>query len=879
VTLNGTWGSGNSQVTLRGSRMMVSTKDQVIPGTRTNAPEMDRLTRDGIQPVRFASFHDGLARLGGIGDVRADINKFAKNQGIVTRIPGAALLPYNPTTQTSMTNDLDISGFVALNRRIHSITSTLGVTGLRWLGGLGTLLLGDTSLTDPTLVVRDTFTNIITSCANLVLNSTDYTAFATNGQTDDVKGTASVTGSANPTWVELVTNSNAADVIWAMAYFPNLGPGVNVFIGTNGNVNQVWYALRSATVPATLLPVVETSTKDVEGTLATTTTAETLATSGACQPSYTLGGITITTDGAANITANDGTYLTQTFPAGLAVGDIGPNITALFSSQFSAVPLAAIVTGLTVKIEIKESNAAFNGYLNDVHLEVNGTQVGASIPDPAELDTSDTVKTMGGSTERWNIAELKGEDLTNIAVVFNIVKGANDGNDRDVTIDYVSLTVTWRLPGSAAAIAVNSGATALPAMPNFAHRMVLLEPIVAQATAITVPRRLVYEDFVWDAEGNRPTATKEYPDVGGLVNIHHGTPVAGGYAVTGGPTAGPGETVLILKEDGKVVNTNLPKANGSVRFLCNALFERPGYIVAQMVASDNTDLQYWEFDLFTNQWHTGTVLQSLTATQIAAQPIPYAEATLNLQQNRIYSIFPNSTDIGVRREFIPPDMKADPRLSNTSEVKFASALYLQTMEMYLGYPEASNTISALDYQERAIGSSSSSTGTVKVDVEVGGDATLASPAISNTFTTGLSATVASRGHYPVPSSGSAYQTAIFRITLDQGSGSTTGTPNGVPVLATTVQEWGEVLLQIDIQLEEDGHSEPSVLSTIQALETLKKTRNLQHLKIDEFSGVASFDKIVSYSKWLSERGATASAADSFEPPIARFLSKIGKVTA
>lgn len=870
-----TWASGADLIKFNAVQVSGQSDDQVIPGSRVNSAEIDRLTRKGSQPVRFSDFSGGLTHVGGIGNVKNNLNQYGYNQGLVTRIPGALLLPYNPTIQTSITSEQDISAFIAANKRLHALNSAVGDTALRWLFGLGINVFGDTSGTNPAVVQRfNSGSDYVTAAANLFLNSTNYAAFAFRNVADatGVTGRSDVSGSGAGTGTQVVALGTAGDTIWGMQYMGGLGPsGANIFTGAVAGVNQLYYALGSATIPAALQPVVDTSSKSVEGSLAVVTVGPFLPTSYG-QDADNLSSTDQNWLTMANLLTSDNTYATSlngTNSAGLATNPLILN----FGPQFSAVPLSAIIKGFAPQWELKESATNDDIVFRSVKLMFDGTVQGNDRADGAEVTASDAVYPFGGTNDNFGLSKT-GADLASISTRLMMITVSINGSST-VSADTGGLTVTYRMPGTA--LKLNEGGWAVAPHPLFPNRFAYVEPAADDKTAITQPRRLCFVDCEWDAAGNRPTGSKSYPSVGGLAYIHHVVPFLGGYLITGSNSSGPGDRVVFLKGDGTTFDYQFPGFMGSTQFKVNALYPMGIYFAAQVVASDFSDLQYWLFDTTRNSWFCDTILQSKTATAIALQPIPYAEVALGLQQNMLYSIFPLTTHTAARREFFPADPNQDPRQTNTSQTKYASALYLQTMEMEAGYPDASNTIVRLDYQERRIGDASSATGTVKVEIETGGDATVASPAISNTFTTGHSATPGSRGRYEVPLSGQAYQTFITRLTLDQGSGTTTSGPNGLNVLVTTAQEWAEDLRVYEYQLAPDGHSKPDILALLEEFERVKTKKNVQPLKGGSINCNASYVKVVRWETWQGERGSPEISANQVQTPVIQFAERLGTV--
>ena len=849
--------------------------DQVIPGQRVNSAELDRQTRKGQAPIRWGDFSGGLTRISGIGNVRGNnLIQYAYNQGLVTRIPGYLGLPFNPTVQASISSEANISAFIAANKRLHSINAANGDTALRWLAGLGTKLYGDTSSTDPTLLVRTTLTDSIISTANLRFNSTNYLAYSARGTTDHTGGTVDVSGSGAPSFTTLVTHLASGDGFWAMQYYPDLH--CNILIGQYNSVNGIWYVSDTTAIPAVPQPVVFTDTKDVEGVIPTVTTSTFLPTSvwqetpeggGTFDYQYGWSGLT-------NLGASDNTY--ATFATQAFFNFYSYPLRVGFGGQFSTMSPSALIKGYTIAIEGHEDNANRDIFYHQVRLTVDGQPVGdnRANPDNFELNaTTDTTTTFGSSTDAFGIS-LTGANLQNIGVRIVFINLNN--NVGTASIDTVTIAVTSRMPGTQAT--VNQGGWAVAPHPLFPDRLAYVEPAADDPTAITQPRRLCFLDFSYDNAGQRPTVAKTYANVGNIPYVHHAAPFLGSYLITGSASAGPGDRVVLVKSDNTTQDYQFPGFMGSTIFKVNALFSSGIYAIAQVVASDFSDMQYWLFNTVNNSWYTDTVLQSKTGTSIALQPIPYAETTLGIQQSQIYTIYPRTTHTAARREFMPSDLNQDPRTTNTTQTKYASALFLQTMEMEAGYPDASATIVQLDYQERMISASGGNFGTVQVQIEVGGDATFASPAIDTTFSSGHNATIASRGSYPVPGSGVAFQTQIARFTLDQGSGTTTAGPNGLNVLETYVPEWAQDLRVYKFQLAPSGHSKPDILSLLEEFERVKTKKNVQPLKTGSVNVNASYNGVVGdWQVWTGGRGATESSGDQIKTPVIQFTEKMGSV--
>ena len=491
---------------------------------------------------------------------------------------------------------------------------------------------------------------------------------------------------------------------------------------------------------------------------------------------------------------------------------------------------------------------------------------------------------MGGGT-------LTGADIQyslGVRIQVGVVGGATSGTSATVSIDHVTLTLTYRMPGTLAAL--NEGGFSLGRPPFSDNEFAYCEPYPAGETAtILKPRRLVLCTVSHDSAGDRPTIAIA-PLNTGLAHIHHYAHYQGGYAFTGADSVGMGTEVKFLASagQGSLINFNLPTEWGGNKVRCNALFARGEWLICEMVflnASDVVvDRQWWFYR--DGKWFADTLIQSKSNTAIALQPLAWAEAVLNLNSKRIYSLYPVSTTaLAAARTYIPEDLGADPRLTpeSVSEVKsmaFTGAtedatLYLRGVELEAGPPEANLSLVELNAHIREISAASGAAyGSVTVDVDTGGDTAFAAPEVTKAFTSAFE-------QYEVPNAGVAYQTLLCRWGLKHDAGSAE-TPNAFPVLGYTVQQWE----QLDVfEFYADLESlRPNPVDFIADLYTLANTKPVQPLRFGNVNVPAVFLGASPPPVLALARGRAVAAADYQEdgkqPPLIKlsFRKTLGSVS-
>ena len=740
----------------------------------------------GVVPVKFADFSGGLVRASAPRRWDRDLNMVYYNQGIQTHVPGVACLGWLVTTQATLTA-VDHSGFRAANKRAHG-----AMFNNRFYTFLGTQLLKDTSTSDHALTVpatADNVTELVTAAAVITANSTRYLTYA-GSTTDDIQGTTDP--SADTVSMTKIVTLTGTPYINAIVSMPHLGPGVNIIFGqiTDAGGPGVWFFKESASLPASVSPVVLSDTKDQSNTTNVTETT------GATSPhsAYAVG-LSGTSAVAAedwvnptNILLSDDAYATINTGGAFTLSDL---LIALFDFR-SLVPPTCDILGVTATIERKENDAAVNA-VDEIVALVNGLQTTTAVSTPpsfegaltyltankaisTEWPTTEASATYGSSTDLWGATGLDAATIRDPGLGLALAIDITDSGSPDASVDHMTLNIAFRRKGTMPKPVLGGYGFALPNNPS---RVVCVEPVSADTTGVTVRRRLVIYDFEWDATGERPVVTVSYPNTG-LSYVEDICPFQDGVLVAGDTSAGLGKQVKHVDSRGDVRNYNFPGFHGSAAVGVVSMFDLGGVALVDVAKEDGTESQWWVLE--EGRWHPSWPLQS-KSNAISSLPIAWAERTLGTFQNRIYRFFPvSTTNLAAARSFVPRNIKDDPMVTNTSEKKHDGPLYLITPEFEIGPTESENNINLIRHLGRQISAVGGTYGTVTYDVEVSTD----SADIDNTFaapdiTTG--ALDERFEEYKVPSSGKLGRTFQFRMTLDNdgsGGAGSTKTPNGLP---------------------------------------------------------------------------------------------------
>lgn len=830
------WGSptDSNAVSFRGVKYQTTARSSTAERYSAGG-QIDRVGQNTYTKMRVGLFPGGLQPWVGSQPWTAALPTYIENPGLQTR-RGVPVLPYALTTQTSMTSDEDISGAVAANLRRHdAFTSAGSSAGPRLYSGFGKKLTRPTSTSSRVMEVAHTFTNNVTAMVAAPTNNTPGLIVATDGTTDDILYTDDPTASpvVFASWKALTSG----DYIAAMTYFPT-SPG-KPFIKIQGvldGVNGTFYALTNESAPVTTQPLVVAADKDVEGTIATVTGSDIFAAS--LIPSNT-GGTTPTVTNPTNVGADDGSEATYDF--GTFTGNA--SLMAVGFNAPTGVARSAKLTGFVITIEAAESNADDNIRIGTVQVYLNGSAHGPAFPMSnffAEITTTPTAYTLGTSTNALGLGLTVG-DLDNMILEFALNFA---GSTCVFEVDYVKVTPTYRVLGGL--IAYGKGGYGISRSPFNEQMDAWVAPEIDEEDGITATRVLYVGEYEWDNNGDRPVYTRSRPNTGVGLSVWHANWYLGYLAVAVAAGSGPGTTLLYISADGATRDLRMPMVHGSTRVKINTIFVQGSWLILEWLYYDSsgnvTDRQwvFWENQVY----FPDTLRQSYSATGISAAPIPSGVALIDTKQNCIYSFFPNSTDTAVARQYLPGDLGQDPR-HETVEVRSmrfvngseTTALKLTLAEMDFGPEEALKSIVSVRMQGRRISADAGNFGTTAFEADITGDTSLASPAISTTFNTGLSGAA---GIYKVPGVGVAYVTILLRIGCTHAAG-TAKSPDCGPFLVTAVMDWPtERRFFIILTFDDESNDADNLPMLLDRMFTLQRTKPTQPLTIGEVTVATVF---------------------------------------
>lgn len=829
------------------------------PAVRGSGSEADRGARTDVLPLFLDSFHGGFKPDSAILPYGSNKIFYRGNDGVYgTWLPGKATKAYKPTTQADLIS-VDASAYRSGNKRVHSVMWPTS-SGLRWIGAIGAYILTDTSTTNPALKQPSTADNVSDNVLAMWIGPVDSAGteelfIGSDGQTDDCKSTADPTADSI-SWTSRITYSNANDRIWWGFYSQTLKR--HIVAGVINDVAGI-YAFDPATASypltsSTLQPVVWTDTKDQLGDIAAVTLGATAPSgasfvpgSGDTGPTSVLSAHGQNSDGTptesqgigsrwdqwsglGNLVASDDSRATATFHhtqitagtastggyVGTTQGNVQINSDILVPTgyNFTAIPLAAQLTGAVVAVERVEAASGNDITIRRVQLFLDGSPIGENRADGSELPTSEASASYGSSTDFWGV-KLTGDQLQRLTCCVQYKSSSTANSSGTVSIDTITLNPTYQFPGYKTH--VNEGSWGLGEMPSAPGVFVAVEPETDDATGINVPRRLAYYNFSLDGAGNRITLDRvDYPDtqapyVGDADFLQGGTPVAVGA------NSGLINHVKLVKDVNTTVNLNYHGKDVSDEWEVYKLYGKGTVLLedANTTDSDDAQLQCYEGSNVAGHYAVG-VKQSLSGTTIAAKPLYWAEhaGRLNLQQNVHYRFFPHSTTgLSVEREFVPWNMYDDPNLFNTSQTKTDSAVSITSCELDYGAGESIRALTALMGQSRMV-DDGTLYGTERVRVETDGDVTVASPAVD--FTIGSD--VDPFAYYNVAASevpGKPMQSSIFKLTA-ASSTSSAKTPNLLPVLTEAIGKFKQGR-RWAFQVEKPADL-PFIVEQIQALE-------------------------------------------------------------
>jgi len=735
-------------------------------------PEGDREAMQGVIPIRFSSFDRGWRSGSRARSWRDSLNIFAYNPGgLQTHRPGDLTQPYETLTATSHTDQQDISGYRAANKRAHAFQTNVGQSKLRWGFAAGERVYVTTSDSAHTLVEvtgATGFTDTILCAREIVANSTRYLAFGTNGQTDDIKGTADI--SADPlTYATIVAHPHANDRCFALESFPDLNGGWNVYYGLYNNTLGFWYWSHSDAIPATPNQLVDNSTRTVAN--ATNPTASSTKQVAYAYVDKSAGdrGFDLTT--LANITASDDSYVKtlSTF----AANETTYYLVCIYNFNLPPSTIVGTSFGPEVKQEAASDDISWGtavaGANDDGLWIVKGGAVQTSFkycPDTAEHTLSDATDTVGSSSQV--LAPLTYSEVNGtFGCALRWVAGASAVSPV-LNVDAAPCTVTYRPHGTG--ISVPAGGYSWGKLPSNPTRWPIVAPASDEQATYNQPRILYFVDLSYHADGNYITGTKTTPNTG-MKHVECGANFLGGVAVAGGQTVGPGKALRFIDADGELRNFSFPMVHGTTPVGITALADHGLMLVLEVVDDDAGDAQF--FYWVDGSFHAASSVQS-ESNAIAALPLGWSSWEIGAELGRIYRIFPISTATAAARVYIPPNPFVDPLLDDTTEPKQDGPLAIQSHELYFGPEEFNNSFTTIYFGGRQVSAVGGTYGTAELNIDVNGDTTFATPDVDT------GAIDSAFEEYQVPSSGQAFRTAIFKIILNNAGSSSAKTANGLP---------------------------------------------------------------------------------------------------
>ena len=801
-------------VGFNGEVLPFSLSRQTPPALQTG-PAIQRAGRQGVTTLVFDDFSKGFLPVSGVARWDQSKGRVYYNQGIMLHLPGLACLPFASTAQTNLQiagpTSIDISGYRAANKRVHSIMSSLGSSsGGRFYAFLGPNMYKDTSTSNAALVAPSTADNLsdnVTSVWAGRANATDYLIVGTDGTTNDTRGTTDPTAN-DVSWTEILTHAHADDQIEAGWYFPQWD--YNVVMGTLNQLQGMWsFPGGAATLPYTsssVTPVVITETKDQANPNSTIYTYGPFY-----ARSFTADtdvGVTVTN--LPNLGADDGSYATFS-----CSGTPSAFITARDFALDYELPASFRPTGMLVEIQGIESLGSADAYISSINLELGGFAKTQTLSGSTEFPTSEgSPFQFGGSQDRWggpmHYAGITGPGN---GVKFTV---AHANAVQTVSLDYIRVYPSGIHAGTQ--VMFSAGACGFGNNPASATQRIILAPSRSEPAAVTVEREAWLLDFAFDIDRITVQPTKPatgMPHVEGV--CHH----QGGYAIWGGSAPGPAELAKIIDSNGVTRSLGFPQVNGSTAVRVVDMFSANTALMAWVANADNTDCQLWIF--IDGAWNAyGALFSKTLAGTMGAFPLAYAERTMGTTNKQIYCFYPTSSNTSVIRQFVPTDVLTDPFLTNTTQVKQDGPLYFETLELDVMPEEALKAFTGMEVQSRRV-DDNTSYGSVNWKVDTGGDHAFGSAEIDQTFDAAAE-TYTLRAFSSSNDPGVAYRTAIFRCTLNHQSG-TAETPNALPTIFYIAADW-PFLQRFSIILDTENQTEGPVALAAR-LEALFTTKNVQ----------------------------------------------------
>lgn len=643
-------------------------ENQVVPRIGTGS-SVSRGGREGVEPLYYDDLSGGFSSLSRVHDWEKEKNKVYFNEGITgTWIPGVATLPYKLTSQATL-NAVDHSGFRAANKRVHA-----AMYQRRWYAIIGPQLYKNTSTSNPALTVpatADGLSDVCTAIAVGDIAGAQVLAMA-GGTTDDIQYTADPTADT-VSWTKMVTLSDTPYVNM-LAYLKDVGPGIWVMAGRPSTAlgKGVYHWKATATLPATPQPVILKETVGVLGTLATQTGAAV---------DLALSGVDGTSGTAANRWTASGGSATS---VGTMADGASSGVVWFSGGDFSAYAKGQKVTGIQVTAAHTEDNGGADIFPMYVIIKAGGS-TSESIGDGVELGTSGT-DSYGSTTDTGGL-DITTDDLAGLMVGFRYF-AETPSVAGSVTISDVDVTITSQpygtMPGGGTGGSgggMGLGGFSCGPLPNDPSLVYVVEPEADDLTAVTVRRILVGYRFDWDTASDTATVELTHPATNlNYIGLIH--PFQGGLAVAGGPNETLWNQVKLLDSRGQVRSLGFPGVHGTNALTITRLNSQGNYLIVDTAYTNGSEAQSWVY--FDGDWFALGVQQDKSSA-ISTEPLLWAEATLDLQQNQLYRFYPvSTTHIAAAREFVPADLNLDPNVANTAEVKENGPLYVQGVRLNFG---------------------------------------------------------------------------------------------------------------------------------------------------------------------------------------------------
>jgi hypothetical protein len=761
----------------------------ILPRLSTSA-EASREGRQGVIPWVLDDLSAGFLPTSAYGSWARDKARTYRNEGIIVHVPGITCKGYALTTQTNI-GALDVSGYRAGNRRVHA-----AMFDRRFYAGTGPRIIKDTSTSNPALTVPSTNDNVSDDVLCMfigVFDNTRYLVICTDGQSDDVKGTTAPEDNSI-SWTSLVTHGDSSDAIWAADHFPDLNGGWNVLIGQLNGTNGIWAVKQSASVPVTSpIPVVDFATREIAN---------------ASNPTETLVGDAIT---AAMLFVNSSPGDTEPWASvASAIGSDDSDASNPFAdnneTDFLGISLAALdwtdadlpdgveLTDLTITVEAAANNANNNIYFWQLALWANALSApGATAPDvstfqgvatkvnggegaygttPGEIAATDTTYVV--SIQPTAVKQLTPAMIRSGALGFSFA--AQAGTSPIVNIDDIAaVTVTFRRPG--VQLAFNQGGFTCGKLISNPTRLPYVEPEADDVAGITQRRSLRFLDLQYDSAFDRIAASTSTPATG-LPYVGVICEFLGGVAVAGGRDSSVWNQVKIVDSSGQTRDLGFPGIHGTEPQTIVKMTAQGSALLVTVADTDGGDSQLWIY--FDGAWNALGVLQSKSSA-ITREPLLWAETTLGDQNGFDYNFLSLSTNIGASRQFVPPDLFADPHLVNTTQVKHTGALYVQTIELDIGGAvEAQKALMSVIAGSRRL-DDDTTYGDITLALNTQGDHAFGATQYSNVFQTPFEEDDLVTNNDP----GIALRTGIVRLTHGNEDG-TAKSPQALPFIFNLV---------------------------------------------------------------------------------------------